>query len=210
MIIEQSEHFLENLLTNQLRNLFLLDEAKEYPLIIEVFAEVLSKVEYSFSFSKNKYYKRGGEVYFNPLHTSQYGIFLYFLSSVLWRNTGNNVLCDKVYSLSKIINGFDLYYEVMMPDIFFMDHPVGTVLGRAKYGNYFQFSQNCTVGNNKGIYPIFGDSVTMHSYSRVIGSSKIGDNVIVSSGAYVKDQDVPSNCIVFGASPHLIIKNTVK
>ena len=105
-----------------------------------------------------------------------------------------------------MINALDLYYEIEMPDVFFMDHPVGTVLARAKYGRFFSFSQNCTVGINKGIYPIFGEHVIMMSASRIIGKSKIGNYLVVSSGAYIKDQDIPDCSLVFGASPNLIIK----
>lgn len=34
----------------------------------------------------------------------------------------------------------------------------------------------------------------------------IGDNVTLGAGALVKDTDIPSNSIVFGQSPNLIIK----
>ncbi len=36
--------------------------------------------------------------------------------------------------------------------------------------------------------------------------SNIGDNVFISAGAFVKDQDIPNNTIVFGKSPNLILK----
>lgn len=99
-----------------------------------------------------------------------------------------------------------MYYQVELPDVFFFDHPVGSVIGRAKYSNYFDFGQGCTVGNNKGIYPTFGESVFMMSDSKVLGNCRIGDYVIIGANAYVKDQDVPSGSLVFGQSPNLIIK----
>lgn len=52
------------------------------------------------------------------------------------------------------MNGCDLYHEVNLPHYFTLDHPVGSVMGRAEYGEGFSFGQNCTVGNNKGIYPV--------------------------------------------------------
>lgn len=104
----------------------------------------------------------------------------------------------------------DLYYEVIMPDIFFFDHPMGSVIGRGKFGNYFSFVQGCTVGNNNGIYPEFDDKVIMLSDSKVIGKCKIGKNVIIAANTYIKDTDIPDNSIVFGCSPNLTIKTNLK
>jgi serine O-acetyltransferase len=96
-----------------------------------------------------------------------------------------------------MVSSADIYYEIDLPSIFMCDHPVGTVLGRAKYGNYFSFSQNCTIGNNKGLYPTLGDFVVMHANSMIIGNSVIGSNVIISANTYIKDQIIPSNSLVF-------------
>ena len=94
--------------------------------------------------------------------------------------------------------------------MFTFDHPLGAVMGRAEYSNYFTFSQGCTVGNNHGVYPRFGERVFMLSNSKVIGDCAIGDNVVIAANTYVKDQDVPSDSLVFGASPNLIIKENHK
>lgn len=116
------------------------------------------------------------------------------------------LVCDKLYGISKIISACDLYYEVEMPEIWSCDHPMGSVMGRAKYGNYFSFSQGCTVGNNHGIYPVIGEHVSMLSNSKILGNSHIGNNVIVAANTYIKDTDIPDNSLVFGQSPNLIIK----
>ena len=132
--------------------------------------------------------------------------FLYFLSNSLFReNKGLSVLCDKIYYLNKVLNSCDIYYEVNLPDIFLPDHPFGVVIGRASFKNYFSFSKGCTVGNNNGIFPEFGENVTMLDKSKVIGKSKIGNNVIVTENTFIKDDDIPDNCMVFGTSPSLII-----
>lgn len=104
------------------------------------------------------------------------------------------------------MNGCDLYHEVDLPDYFTLDHPVGSVMGRAEYGEGFSFGQNCTVGNNRGIYPIIGRNVRMCANSSIIGNCHIGNNVTIGANSGVKDEDVPDNCIVFGYSPNLIIK----
>ena len=116
------------------------------------------------------------------------------------------MLADKVYYLNKTLNSVDLYYEIDLPSIFGLDHALGTVLGRAKYSNFFHFSQNCTVGNNHGIYPSFEENIIMLADSTVIGDAHIGNNCIISANTYIKDQDIPDYSLVFGATPKLIIK----
>ena len=207
MLLAMPRSKLRDLLLSQIKNLFLLDDQIEPAILDENLQEALNRTAYSFSLTTNKYYQRDGMVFFNPLHTAQYGIFLYFLANTIWRRYGSIVLCDKLFALGKVINGLDLYYEIEMPDVFFMDHPVGTVLGRAHYGRFFSVSQNCTVGNNKGIYPIIGEHVTMMSASRIIGKCRIGNYVVISSGTFIKDQDVPDFSLVFGSSPQIIVKH---
>jgi serine O-acetyltransferase len=132
---------------------------------------------------------------------------LYFLSNSIFSNTPNaRTLADRVYFLNKALNCLDLFYEVKMPGIFFVEHPVGSVMGRASYGDYFMFMQNCTVGHNKGIHPVIGRNVCMMAGSKILGKCTIGDNVIVSANACVKDENIPSCSLVFGTSPDLVLK----
>ncbi|MDA3874954.1 MAG: serine O-acetyltransferase [Kiritimatiellae bacterium] len=143
----------------------------------------------------------------NPFHADHYCIFLYWLSRSLFEaDPSNRSLADRVFYLNRMLNNVDLYYEVQLPDIFFVGHPLGSVMGRAKYGTHFSFCQQCTVGNNKGTFPVIGDHVKMFANSMILGKSNIGDHVWISANSYVKDQDVPPNSIVFGQSPHLLIK----
>lgn len=138
--------------------------------------------------------------------SAQYTIFLYYFANTISYETGNQLLADKLYYLNKIMNACDLYHEVELPDFFTLDHPVGSVMGRARYGEGFSFSQNCTVGNNRGIYPTLGQNIQMCANSSIIGDCNIGDNVIIGANSGVKDENVPDNCIVFGYSPNLTIK----
>lgn len=50
--------------------------------------------------------------------------------------------------------------------------------------------QGCTVGGNKGVYPIIGDNVKMYSNSKIIGKSNIGHNVMVGANCFIKDLDI--------------------
>ncbi len=194
------------LVANQLSNNFVLD-LNETNILESCFDATLKRCAYCFKHSHNKYYRKDGEVYFNPFHSGQYSIFLYYLSREIYTDNESRSLADRVYYLNKTLNGLDLFYEVEMPDIFFLDHPVGSVIGRATFSNYFSFSQGCTVGNNKGIYPIIGENVRMTSGSKILGDSRIGSNVIISANTYIKDTNIPDCSIVFGSSPNLTIKH---
>ena len=77
-------------------------------------------------------------------------IFLYYLSHEIYANTQNTILCDKIYYLNKIMNSVDLFYAIELPQKFGAEHPLGSVMGRAKYGDGFFFYQGCTVGGTDG------------------------------------------------------------
>jgi len=119
-------------------------------------------------------------------------------------------LADKIYYLNRMMNSCDLYYEVELPSVFFLDHPIGAIIGRGSFSNYFAFRHNCTVGGNHGKFPRFGEFVCLFSNATVIGNSNIGNNVFISSNALVKDVNISDNSIVFGQSPNLIIKRKPK
>lgn len=207
MILELRKEEIDHLLQNQISNLFLLRDS-ERPIISEALDTALGRSEFCFSYSRNKYFRKQNQVYFNPFHSGQYSIFLYFVSNTIYHaNPENRLLADRIYYLNKCLNGVDLFYEVVMPKVFSLGHPVGTVLGRATYGEYFGVSQNCTVGNSDGKYPIFGTNVKLMAGSMVLGNCTVGDNVIFSANSYARDVNVPSCSIVFGSSPNLVIKS---
>ncbi len=160
----------------------------------------LERVIGCFEVTKNKYYKE-----FSLFHSGQYSIFLYYLANTTYKS-GNEKLATLLYYMNKILHSVDWFYQIELPEYFGVEHPLGCVLGRAKYNNGFFAYQGCTVGGNKGMYPELGKNVIMYSNSSILGNSHIGNNVLISTGTTVKDQDVGDNCLVFGASPNLIIK----
>ena len=198
---------IKRLLFQQLRTLFLMtDEAQsvlergKYPETAE------EKAVYAISGFPNKYFKDR----INPLNSVMYCNFLYWLSRLLFAD-GHNTLADKVYYLNKTLNGVDLFYGIELPEIWSCEHPLGTVMGRANYGNRFFFYQGCTVGGSyrRGgalRYPTIGEDVLMYSNSKVLGESHIGSNVTIAANAYIINETIPDHCIVFGQSPNLIIK----
>jgi serine O-acetyltransferase len=204
IFIEKND--VKELLYKQIDNFFSLHKI-ERDVINYCFSRTLERCEYCFSYSNNKYYIHDGEVFFNPFHSGQYAIFLYYISNEVYVYNGEGWgLPDKLYYLNKALNSCDLFYEIELPRIFMLDHPVGSVMGRAKYSDFFSFSQNCTVGNNNGIYPTIGGNVKMCACSMILGNCKIGNNVTIGANACVKDQNIADNLLVFGNSPHLIIK----
>lgn len=201
-----NDDYILDLVFVQLKMFKLTKEDED--VITSIFPKVKDRLEYNFKHSGNKYYSRNGIVYFNPFHSGQWCIFLYYLSnSIYMESKENSITCDKIYYLNRMLNGCDLFYQVKLPDIFALDHPLGTVIGRGTFKNYFTFAQGCTVGNNKDIFPEFGERVKMLSNSKVLGNSKIGNNVIIAANTFIKDTNIPDNSLVFGSSPQLIIKN---
>ena len=111
------------------------------------------------------------------------------------------------------LRGMDLAFveeKTVLPEIWSCEHPLGAVMGRAVYGNRFFFYQGCTVGGsekgNETYYPIIGNDVLMYSNSKVLGRCRIGNHVVFAANAFVINQDIPDNCIVFGQRPNLVIK----
>ena len=208
------KHELLSMLKKQLNSFYFLND-KENECLNLFYDNVIDRMDKCLNGFKNAKYNNTNDTngnqtcIFNPLNTCHYTIFLYFYANTLYRSRTcieSTQICDKLYGLCKTLSGADLFYEVNLPDIFFVDHPVGSVMARAQYGNYFSFIHGCTVGNNHGIYPVIGEHVKMYSDSKIVGNCHIGNNVILSANSYVKDTDIPDNTIVFGQSPNLILK----
>jgi len=191
----------KKLLIKQINNFYFIDEG-EIKIIDEIYPLAVSRLENNIKYLKNKYFTTP----FNPLHNASWTMFLYFMANKIYKAKQNLDLADKIYNLIKIISSMELFYNVELPEIFFFGHPIGSVIGKATFSNYFSFDQGCVVGQNKGLYPIFGEKVVMYSNSKVLGNSKIGKNVLISANTYIKDCDIPDNSIVFGQSPNLVIK----
>ena len=211
MRIEPEKIDLLSLLLKQLDSHFTADET-DRQVLADLLPKAIERTEYCFSQSQSKYYRKDGDVRFNLFHSAQYCTFLYFLSNTIFlERREHRSLADRVYYLNKCMNGLDLFYEVMMPRVFLLEHPVGSVLGRANYGDFFSCYQNCTVGSttlesHEGAYPTFGENVKLMSGAKVLGNCKVGDNVVISANTYIKDLDVPSCSLVFGQSPDNVIK----
>lgn len=186
------------------------EEEQQLKLSVERAIEVSVK---NFSNSENKYFSSivDGEhiIKFDAYHSIQWMIFLYYLSHDLYSKSLS--LCDRVYYLNKIMHSVDLFYAIDLPEVWGAEHPLGSVMGRAKYSNGFFFYQGCTVGGTRDkegnlYYPELEENVKMYANSSILGRCHIGRNAQIGAGALVKNQDVPADSIVFGQSPNLIFK----
>lgn len=134
---------------------------------------------------------------FDYLHSTQYTIFLYFLANTIWKKNGDICLCTKLFYLNKALNGIDCFYEIELPEIFFIGHSVGIVLAKASYSNYLVLYQNSTVGKNHGIAPVLEEGVILYPNTAVIGRSLVRKNSVISQGTSIINQETPGNCLVF-------------
>ncbi|MDB4480699.1 hypothetical protein N9040_10090, partial [Akkermansiaceae bacterium] len=166
----------------------------------------LDRVERCFSKNTNKYFRREGEVWFDHLHSDQYAMYLYFLANTMCRSGEDRRICDKIFNLNKALHGLNVYYEVELPDVFFLTHPVGTVLGRANYSDHLFVYQGCTIGNNHGDYPKLGEHVTVYTGASILGDCTVGRQCKIAANSILMDQDLEPNTIYIGSPQNFVIK----
>jgi len=146
---------------------------------------------------------------FNVLQSSQYCIYLYFLANTIWRRSGDTAAPTRLFLMNKALNGIDLFYEIAMPEVFYIGHSVGIVLAKATYGEYLVLYQNSTVGRHQTDTPVIGDRVVIYPNSAVIGGSFVGDGAVISQGASVIGQTVPRGQMAFrGTGRELVFRPT--
>jgi serine O-acetyltransferase len=211
MIISLQKDLLIEYLRNQLDS-FLPDNLPSKD-IVDCIDIALQRVEYCFSkINSRNFIGPAHQILFNHLHSDQYSMFLYFVSRALFIKGADPKLCTKVFYLNKILHGIDVFYEIELPDIFCFSHCVGTVLGRAKYSNYFLVYQNCTIGssrqqkNGNNDYPILGDYLAVYKGASILGKCDVGNNCKISCNSLLMDEDLPQNSIYIGTNKNRIIK----
>lgn len=163
--------------------------------------EALERTRACFAGIEKKKFRADGQVMFNYLHPDHYAMFLYLLSNTLSRRDRANPLAFRLFYLNKVMHGLDAYHDAELPEVFQFMHPLGTILGHARYGNYFCVYQGCSVGSDEdGVFPEIGEHVILYAGASVIGHSKIGNNVVIGAGAMVLNRDIPANKVVLGGS----------
>ena len=206
MLFSLSENELVNYISAQCANFF-PDGHDVRATLAEIMPEALARMEVLVSHVNLKYYRKDEVPYFSHLNTDQYAAFLYFCANTAYHRVPGSGAADKLYALNKALHALDVFYAVELPEIFLFSHPVGSVLGRAVYRNYFVCYQNCTVGGNTKLeYPILGEGVALYANSAIIGNCHVGDNVQISAKSMIMNQDVPDETIVCGSYPAIEFK----
>jgi len=176
-----------------------------------VMGETLERTCACFTGIEKKKFRSDGQIMFNYLHPDHYAMFLYLLSNTVSRRDRANTLAFRLYYLNKVMHGLDAYPDTELPEIFQFMHPLGTILGQAKYGNYFCVYQGCSVGSDEnGIFPEIGEHVILYAGASVIGNSKIGDNVVIGATAMILNRDIPANKVILGGHKHLNMRDNIR
>jgi serine O-acetyltransferase len=166
----------------------------------------LARLEHCFSHVANKYFFNGREAVFDHLHGDQYAMWLYLLANELHRRAGPVSLCKKLFLLNKALHGCDIFYEVTLPSVFLLVHPLGTVLGRGQYADFLIAYQRVGVGSNHDAYPTLGRHLTLHPGSAVLGRAKVGDHCSIATESLLLDRELPPNSVYIGNPRDSLIK----
>jgi serine O-acetyltransferase len=134
---------------------------------------------------------------FNVLQSSQHTIFLYFLANTIFKQSGDTEAPTRLFLMNKAFNGIDLFYEIAMPEVFYIGHSVGIVLAKATYGNFLVLYQNATVGRQKDQIPVIGDRVILYPGTSIAGRAVVEDDCVISQGVRVINKHVPKGSLVF-------------
>lgn len=135
---------LLDVMLGQLKTLFFLTEQEAIEISRKYAAVAEQKTLKCLEHADYKYFH--GKI--SPFHSVMYCNFLYWVSHLAYLDGALSV-AEKVYYLNKTLNCAELFYASELPEIWLCEHPLGSVMGRAKYGNYFFFYQGCTVGTNR-------------------------------------------------------------
>ena len=96
--------------------------------------------------------------------------------------------------------------EAKIGDGLHMMHFLGIVIGSGVViGNNCTIYQQVTIGKEKGKFPKIGDNVIIYSGAKILGGVTIGDNSIIGANAVVIT-DVPENSIAVGVPARIIYR----
>ncbi len=118
---------------------------------------------------------------------------------------GDEVTPTRLSLLNKALNGVDLFYNVSMPNVFMLVHPVGSVIGNATYSDFLVVYQNCTIGADGDKYPVFSGPAILYSGSSVIGECHVGRNVVFVAQSLALRRVIPDDSVVTGRFPNVML-----
>lgn len=181
-------------------------------LVFPVFQDCYNDVVDQHSRINNSYYSDNVNGIIRLEYVDHYVIICYrFAKSLI--SAGLKNIADAVYYSYRIRGSIDLFYTTEIGECFMPVHALGTVIdSHSKYGKYFKIYDGCHIGPfsivgkeaKDWVHPQFGDFVTMLGHSKVFGKTSVGNNVIISVGSMIVNEEIPDNCIVSGSSPNLV------
>lgn len=193
-----SPQALATLAARQVNGLFPDGEAVGAQMLAPSVHQALLRLEHCFTCVANKYFFDGEQAVFDHLHGDQYAMWLYLLSNQLYHDGAPASLCKKIFLLNKALHSCDIFYEVELPSVFLLVHPLGTVLGRAKYADHLIVYQRVGVGSNHDVYPDLGAHLTLRPGSAVLGKAKVGNGCSIAAESLLLDRDLPDDSIYIG------------
>lgn len=201
MQLSLSKYELKHYLSSQLDTFFPDGRYMEGTDIDLAMSRALERLENCFKhLTFHSYCTDDGQTHFSHLHSDQYAQFLYYFSNSLWEISQNKNICDKVMYLNRILNNFMFSYKGKLPDIFFLGHPIGSIIGNAVYSDYLVIFQNVTINtseDNEGSpAPILGKGLFLGAGAKIIGNKRIGDRVSVSVDTVVYNQEIDDDKVV--------------
>jgi serine O-acetyltransferase len=203
-ICDLSDKALTQYLQNQLNNYF--PDFKKNKYLLHVVQKSLKKVKFNFSHIALSYYEKDGSPYFDYLNADHYTVFIYYCSNIAYE-MNDLKLANKLFYLNKILHSFHCMYDAVLPEIFIVIHGIGSVLGKAKYSNFFIVTQGCTVGgNSKWEYPELDEYIIMYPNSSILGKSKISRKVVFANNSMVLNFNIKSNQTIIGQTPNVNTK----
>lgn len=142
---------------------------------------------------------------FNHFNALQYATFLYLLGNEQWHRSTTDALADRLFCLNRALNAIDLFHAVPMPEVFFISHGLGAVLGNASYGDRLVVFQNVTVGRVADARPVLGQNVVLYPGAVVTGDAVVGDNCVIAAGTVIHGARIPSDTVVSAGADGLVL-----
>jgi serine O-acetyltransferase len=143
---------------------------------------------------------------FDHYNSLQAASFVYLTSNEAARDPQYVMLAERLFLLNRALNALDLFYAVALPEVFFISHGVGSVLGNVDYGNRLVFFHAVTVGRVGQDRPKIGSDVVLYPGAVVTGSTVIGARSVVAAGTVVHDVVIPEDSVVSQAGAELSIR----
>jgi serine O-acetyltransferase len=175
------------------------------PALEPVVREAVERARHCFAHIRHPAFGDDDTVIFDHLHGDQYTAFVYYASHSAYV-AGELTLAKKLFLLNRALNGFFCMYDTPLPPVMFLNHVLGTVIGRGTYGNYLLVTQNVTFGKDRDAAPVIGEGVIVYGGALIAGATTIGDRTVVAANAAIVNASVPGDSVVAGASPALIVR----